>query len=104
MRILVAIRVVPIGTCSTSISSYVAEVINILKEKGVKYSLTPFNTAMELTNLNQLSEILGEVVRRLSSRGVSRLAIDVQLDVRLDKEITLEYKVNSVLEKLQPST
>ncbi|MEZ0290842.1 MAG: MTH1187 family thiamine-binding protein [Sulfolobales archaeon] len=100
MRVLATIRVIPIGTSSPSLSSYVAEVVNVLRERKIKYVLTPFNTAVELNDLGELTEVIDSMISRLRARGVQRIAIDIQLDLRFDKEISLEYKVDSVERKL----
>ncbi|MEL9929866.1 MAG: MTH1187 family thiamine-binding protein [Sulfolobales archaeon] len=100
MKILATIRVIPIGTSSTSLSNYVAEVVKILEKKGIRYVITPFNTAVELENLKLLNDLIEEISSRLRSIGVMRIAIDIQLDLRFDKEISLEYKVESVKKKL----
>lgn len=100
-KILVALRVIPIGTSSTSISEYIARVVSVLERKKIKYQLTPFNTSLEIYRLEDLTDIINEIIKALSDIGVKRIAIDIQLDVRLDKEITLEYKVDSVLRKIR---
>jgi len=104
MKILLALRVIPIGTGDTSLSSYVAEVVKIFEKRGLRYILSPFNTSIEIDDFNQLSDILKEIVQTLSSRDVKRMAIDISIDVRLDKEISLVYKIESVERKIMRSS
>ena len=104
MKILLALRVIPIGTGDTSLSSYVAEVVKIFEKRGLRYILSPFNTSIEIDDFNQLSDILKEIVQTLSSRDVKRIAIDINIDVRLDKEISLGYKIESVERKIMKSS
>ncbi|MGC9010077.1 MAG: MTH1187 family thiamine-binding protein [Sulfolobales archaeon] len=101
MRILASIRVIPIGTKDTSLSKYVATVIDILRDLGVKYMITPFNTAIELEDLSKLNTVIEKIIDSLGGLGIKRVAIDIQLDIRLDKELTLEYKIRSVEEKVK---
>jgi len=75
-------------------------VVNVLKDLGIKYMITPFNTSIELEDLSKLNIIMERIIDSLSSLGVKRVAIDIQLDIRLDKEITLEYKIRTVEEKI----
>ncbi|MGC9148336.1 MAG: MTH1187 family thiamine-binding protein [Sulfolobales archaeon] len=100
MRILASIKIIPIGTRDTSLSRYVATAVNVLKDLGIKYMITPFNTSIELEDLSKLNIIMERIIDSLSSLGVKRVAIDIQLDIRLDKEITLEYKIRTVEEKI----
>jgi len=104
MKILLALRVIPIGTGDTSLSNYVAEVVKIFEKRGLRYILSPFNTSIEIDDFNQLSDILKEIVQTLSNRDVKRIAIDINIDVRLDKEISLVYKIESVERKIMKSS
>ncbi|MEM1600570.1 MAG: MTH1187 family thiamine-binding protein [Sulfolobales archaeon] len=100
IKVLAFVKVIPIGTSSSSLSSYVAEAIKVLNSMNIKYQLTPFGTAVEVDSIDRVADLLKELNRRFRDMGVPRLVIDVSLDLRYDKEITLEYKVSSVYEKL----
>jgi uncharacterized protein (TIGR00106 family) len=100
MAILAEIRVIPIATPSTSLSKYIASVIEILKKKGVNYVLTPFGTCIEVEDMYKLADILTSISDVLKSLSINRIVIDITLDIRFDKQITLESKVKSVEEKL----
>uniref|UniRef100_A0A7C2ZVD2 Thiamine-binding protein domain-containing protein n=1 Tax=Ignisphaera aggregans TaxID=334771 RepID=A0A7C2ZVD2_9CREN len=63
--------------------------------------LTPFGTCIEIENFETLAEILKEIAERSKTEGIKRLVIDVSLDIRFDKQISLESKVRSVEEKLR---
>ncbi|MCX8185170.1 MAG: MTH1187 family thiamine-binding protein [Sulfolobales archaeon] len=103
MKILASLRVIPVGTSSTSISSYVAEAVRVLERRNVKHVVTPFSTDVELSSLLELAEVVEEVVARLRFLGVSRVLVDVTVDFRFDKEVSLERRVSSVGEKLGKS-
>ncbi|MEM1680617.1 MAG: MTH1187 family thiamine-binding protein [Sulfolobales archaeon] len=100
IKVLAFVKVIPIGTSSSSLSNYVAEAIKVLNSMNIKYLLTPFGTAVEVDSIDRVADLLKELNRRFRDMGVPRLVIDVSLDLRYDKEITLEYKVSSVYEKL----
>lgn len=91
---------VPVGTQTASMSSYVAEALKIIDSAGLKYELTPFGTAIEASSVSEVVGVVEKIVERLSVLGVPRLLVDISLDLRFDKSITLEYKVRSVQEKL----
>ncbi len=101
MRFVASLRVIPIGTCCTSFSSYVAKVERILERFGAKHVLTPMSTILELNSIDELTEILKAIVEDLKSVGVKRIGIDISMDFRFDKELTIEGKLRSVEEKLK---
>ncbi len=88
-----------ISFTSESQSEYVAEVLKILKEKGIKFELNPMGTVIEIENFYILSEILEEVVERLEKKGVPRIYFNIKIDWR-KKKGSMEEKVKSVLEKI----
>ncbi|MEM0006411.1 MAG: MTH1187 family thiamine-binding protein [Ignisphaera sp.] len=100
MAVLAELRVIPVGTSSTSLSMYVAEVLKVLEELRVRYMLTPFGTCIEVADFSELASMLDKVCKHLRDLGINRIVIDVAIDVRFDKEISLESKVRSVEEKM----
>lgn len=100
MRVLAFLRVVPVGTQTASISSYVAEALKIISSAGLKHELTPFGTAIEASSMSEVVDVVEKIAEKLRVSGVPRLLVDISLDLRFDKSITLEYKVRSVKEKL----
>jgi len=98
--LLIEIRIIPIGV-GTSLSTYIARVIEVIKERELKYIITPFGTCIEMKDFDELTTILREIVNVLRNMDVKRIAIDIAIDIRFDKPITLESKVISVKSKLR---
>lgn len=96
MKVLAVIRVIPIGTGSPSIGDYVREAVEVIKNRGIKYQVTPFGTAIEASSIAEVATLIDEIVERMRNLGVSRIAVDVSFDFRFDKELSLEYKVKRV--------
>jgi len=96
---IVEVTVIPIGTGSTALSSYVAQCIGVLRKEGIKYELHPMGTIIE----GDLDKIL-TVVRKMHEvpfkEGVNRVITTIEIDDRRDKEATAVGKVESVLSKL----
>ena len=67
MAILVELRVIPIGTGSTSLSSYVASVINVVRNSGYRYVLGPMGTSIEINSFNDLAKLLNDITGVLFS-------------------------------------
>jgi len=97
---IVQVSIVPLGTKTTSISSYVARALTVLqKQKSIKYRLTPMGTVLE----GDLDKIIG-VVRKMHEsafvNGMQRVVTIINIDDRRDKKVTMESKIRSVDDKL----
>ena len=87
------VTIIPIGTKTPSVSEYVADVQNILegyKAAGkIKFQLTPMNTFIQ------------DIHEAPFQKGLHRVATNIRIDDRRDKETTLESKIKSVSKHLQ---
>ncbi len=95
---IVELSAVPIGV-GESLSKYVAKVLEVIKEYGVKHELHPMGTVMELESFDQLSKLLQEIDRVLFEEGSPRNYFVIKIDHRA-KGGRMEDKVRSVVEKL----
>jgi len=100
MTVIAQVALTPIGTSSTSISSFIAEAIKSLKELKVKHMLTPMGTIIEANNLKELFEAIEKCHEALFKAGAKRVYAVVLIDDRRDVERTMLDKVKSVEEKL----
>jgi len=94
------VTVIPVGTGSTSLSSYVAELQRVLeKQTGIKYTLTSMSTIIE----GQLEDIFA-AIRAIHEApfqsGAMRVSTSIKIDDRRDQESSSEQKLRSVREKL----
>lgn len=100
------VTIVPIGTGSTSLSDYVADLSRVLETEagaagsGVRYELTAMSTIIE----GELDAIL-RIVRRMHespfSHGALRVSTSITIDDRRDRAGSIAQKVASVEEKLR---
>ena len=98
-KVFLDIHVVPLGTCTTSVSDYVAACERVLKQyPEVEYQIN----AMTTTLVGEL-DILLQVVRHMHEApfvmGAQRVSTTLRIDDRRDKEAGLEEKVRVVREK-----
>lgn len=94
------VTVVPIGTATTSLSSYVADLQRILeKEEGISYTLTPMSTIIE-GPLPRLWEVIALLHESPFLSDAKRVSTSIKLDDRRDKESSAAQKLNSVQQKL----
>jgi uncharacterized protein (TIGR00106 family) len=103
---IVDVTVIPIGTQTPSVSSYVADIQKILKqyeEKGeIQYQLTPMNTLIE-GELPVLFEVIQAIHEAPFNAGIQRVATNIRIDDRRDVKRRMQDKVNRVNELLKNS-
>jgi conserved hypothetical protein TIGR00106 len=97
MSVIVEIAVDPIGTNSTSVSSYIKKVIEVIEKMNLKYQVGPMGTSFELKNVKQVGDVLQAVHDELNKHGINRIVTTVRIDDRRDKEETMDYKVSRVI-------
>ncbi|MFD3448761.1 MTH1187 family thiamine-binding protein [Microbacteriaceae bacterium 4G12] len=98
---IVDVSIIPIGTGTTSVSEYVAEVHKVLEKNAdrVKYKLTPMNTIIE-GELSILLDVIAQMHEVPFEKGAARVATTIRIDDRRDKESTMEKKLQAVQSKL----
>ncbi len=97
---IVSVSVVPVGTGSTSVSSYVAGCQKVLESKtNIKYQLTPMATILE-GEYKEIMDVISELHSLPFERGAGRVLTTIIIDDRKDKDITMGGKLKSVIDKL----
>lgn len=95
------VTIIPIGTESTSLSSYVADIQKVLQQspESIRYEMTAMSTIIE----GELDHIL-QVIRRLHETpfeaGARRVSTSIKIDDRRDKQGSIEQKLESVRSQL----
>jgi uncharacterized protein (TIGR00106 family) len=96
--IVADIRILPVGT-GTSLSQHIKAVHNMLDEEGVKYIPGPMSTALEVNSLDDLFDVIEQANQLLAESGVQRILTTINIDYRLDKEISMDTKLLAVKKK-----
>jgi uncharacterized protein (TIGR00106 family) len=98
--VIAEVVVVPLGTGSTSLSSYVAEVEKVIaRHPKVKSMLTPMSTILEGT-LEDILALIREMHEAPFLKGAGRVSTRVSIDDRRDRDASMESKLQSVKSKL----
>lgn len=92
-KMVVSFSVVPLGTCSTSVSQYVKKVIEVVREAGLKYKTGAGFTDVEIESYQQLSKLLETIEYTLREMGTQRILYTIKIDRRIDKELYIEEKI-----------
>ena len=94
------LTITPLGTATTSLSSYVAGVERILQGTSLTHQLTAMGTIIE----GEVDEILA-VIRRMHehpfTQGALRVSTSLRIDDRRDRPHSIAGKMRSVEEKLK---
>ena len=98
--VIAEISVVPIGTCTPSVSRYVAKAIGVLgHEKNIKYKLTGMGTILE-GELTAVLEAVKKMHESVFGDQIQRVVTTIRIDDRRDRESSVEHKIQSVVRKL----
>ena len=97
---IVFVSIAPLGTATTSLSSYVAGVERVLKDSGLKSQLTAMGTIIE-GDIDAILPVLRRMHELPFSEGAVRVSTLIKIDDRRDKTSSIEGKVQSVREKLE---
>ncbi len=101
---IVDVTVIPIGTTSPSVSEYVAEMQKVLerykRDGKIDFMLTPMNTIIE-GELPVLFEVIQAIHEVPFSKGIKRVATNIRIDDRRDKQRHMMDKLASVQAKLK---
>ncbi|MNJ72585.1 hypothetical protein D3C77_692540 [compost metagenome] len=95
------VTVIPIGTGTTSLSPYVAELQRVLKEqRGIQYTLTSMSTIIE-GSLDDVFSAIRAIHESPFQSDARRVSTSIKIDDRRDQESSSEQKLRSVQDKLQ---
>nr|WP_145161333.1 MTH1187 family thiamine-binding protein [Paenibacillus terrae] len=95
------VTVIPIGTATTSLSSYVAQMQQVLAEqKGISYELTSMSTIIEGA-LPDVWHAIAALHEAPFLAGAQRVSTSVKIDDRRDKASSSAQKLQSVRDKLK---
>lgn len=100
-NVIAQVKVVPLGTETTSLSSYVAEVEKILLNyPDLKSMLTPMSTIIE-GDIDQIFKAVREMHESPFFQGAKRVTTQMSIDDRRDKSASMQGKIDSVKEKMK---
>ena len=90
------ISVIPIGTRSTSLSSYVASCLKVLEEADLTHEVHGMGTIIE-GDLKDIFEVILKIHEVPFQAGALRVVTTIKIDDRRDKEASAKNKVSAVL-------
>ena len=90
------ISIIPMGTKTSSVSKYVAQVVKVLQqEKDVKYEITSMGTIVE-ADLDKILMVAQKMHDEAFGEEVARVITTIKIDERRDKDLSMSGKLNSL--------
>ena len=97
---LMQITIIPLGTETPSVGSYVADVQELLAGKnGIDYQLNDMGTLIH-GNPAELLQLAAEIHEHPFSKGAQRVVTQISIDDRRDKERGIGEKRKAVMDIL----
>ena len=96
---LMHLTIIPLGTNSSSVGEYVADIQKVLEQSGFPYELTDMGTIVE-GSTEDLLKLAAQLSETPFSRGVTRVLTQIGLDDRRDKKVSIGAKKASVTDRL----
>jgi len=97
---LMQITIIPLGTETPSVGSYVADIQQLLAARGADFLLNDMGTVIH-GEAGELLELAAEIHEHPFERGAERVVTQIVLDDRRDKERGLGAKKEAVLKILK---
>ena len=94
------ITIIPLGTGTPSVGNFVADIQELLAEKGADYELNDMGTVIH-GHPEELFSLAAEIHEFPFSKGAQRVVTQVVVDDRRDKERKIGEKKQAVLKLLK---
>ena len=95
---IIELSIIPIGV-GTSLSEYVACVMKVIQDSGLKYESHSMGTNIEC-DWDDIIPLVKKCHEELKTMGVERISTSLKISERTDKPYTMEGKMLSLDEKL----
>lgn len=97
---IAAVSISPIGS-EVGVSRFVAAALDVVHAQSrVRYRLDPMFTTLE-GDLAEIYALVCDMQEAVFAAGADRVSSVIKIDDRRDREVSMEQKVKSALEKTQ---
>lgn len=99
MKVMIDLCVVPIGV-GLSVSKYVAACQNILEQAGLSYQMHAYGTNVE-GEWDEVFAAVKQCHKKVHEMGAPRITTSLKVGTRIDREQSMQDKIDSVEGKLR---
>lgn len=98
MSAMAYVSITPLGE-GESVSKFVSQSVQVIKDSGLSWQLTPMGTIIEGEKVDEVLAVIAKAVD--AQEECSRVSISIKIDYRKNKPLGLNTKVESVMKKLK---
>ncbi len=80
-----------------SVGDYVRKAIEVIERSDLKYRVCSMSTEVEAPDLDTIFNLVKEMDEVLIESGSKRISILAKIDHRIDKDATMEHKIERVI-------
>ncbi|KAI0086230.1 hypothetical protein BDY19DRAFT_962075 [Irpex rosettiformis] len=91
---------IPMGLGEPSVAEYIAECSRVLEKSGLKYKMHGYGTNLE-GSWTEVSKAIHDCHAAVHAKGAPRIATDVRIGTRVDKNIEPGTGNDSKLQRVQ---
>jgi len=89
------------ATRTTSSSFYIAKAIESIQNiNRLRYKINPMGTVLESDEMDIIYEASKKMIETVHSLGIDRVEVVIKIDLRRDKHVKMEEKVDSIKKHL----
>ena len=99
MSVLMEFAMFPTSKSGNSSSPYVSRIIEMIRESGYSYRLTPMGTIVETENIEQALDLVKKSYEQLEP-DCDRVYSTIKFDIRKGRVNAMEQKIVSVENKI----
>ena len=89
------------ATRTTSASFYIAKAVESIQNiEDLRYEINPMGTVLESDEMDIIYEASKKMIETVHSLGIDRVEVVIKIDLRRDKHVKMEEKVDSIKKHL----
>ena len=95
------ISIYPMATKTTSTSFYIAKAIESIKNmENLRYSINSMGTVLESDDMDVINKASKNMIEIVHHLGINRVEVIIKIDSRIDKQVRMEEKVESIKKQM----
>jgi len=95
------ISIYPMATKTTSASFYIAKAIESIKNmENLRYEINSMGTILESDDMDIINKASKSMIETVHHLGINRVEVIIKIDSRIDKQVRMEEKVESVKKQM----
>ena len=95
------ISIYPMATKTTSTSFYIAKAIESIKNMdNLRYKINSMGTVLESDDMDVINKASKNMIEIIHHLGINRVEVIIKIDSRIDKQVKMEEKVESIKKQM----